>query len=123
MERISTLKINIEHLNQTIKNWQNLNNGSDEFNERLTEIEALKLDKDLMQQRKEVLMRQIQETNDSIKNKKEKSEFYIKSIEEKNENLTIYKEKLNQQEKNRNKEITTIEQLKKEKNSIVKDKN
>ncbi len=47
MERIVTLKANIDYINQTIRNWQNLNNGSDEFNERLTEIEALKLDKDL----------------------------------------------------------------------------
>ena len=54
-ERINTLKTNIEHINQTIKNWQNLANGNDEFNERKAEIESLKMDKDLFEQKHQVL--------------------------------------------------------------------
>ncbi len=121
-ERVNTLKTNIDHINQTIKNWQNLNNGSDEFNERLTEIEALKLDKDLMVQRNKVLTKHIEETKNIIKKKEEKIHFFKDGIEVKNQRLQEFKEKLQKQEKKRNREILVIETLKKEKKKFAKEK-
>ena len=121
-DRIKKLKTNIDKISKTIKNWKNLNNGSDEFNERQTEIESLKLDKDLMEQRKMVLLKQIEDTKNKIKERVEKiDEFKFQSVD-KNKKILDFKEKLLKQDKRRNREILTIETLKKEKNDYLNKK-
>ena len=121
-DRIKKLKTNIDKISKTIKNWKNLNNGSDEFNERQTEIESLKLDKDLMEQRKSILLKQIDMTKQKIEDRVEKIDFFKFQSVDKNKKILDFKEKLLKQDKRRNREILTIETLKKEKNTFLNTK-
>lgn len=117
-ERIQILKQNIDQINETIKNWQSLNNGNDEFNERMAEIDSLKLDRELLDQKQGDLLRSIS----SIKSKIQEKNETIDSSQLKNRELVSHGEKLDSelktQEQKRASNINTIEQLKRDKQSI-----
>ena len=122
-ERIQTLKSNIATVNNTIKNWQLLNNGNDEFNDQVNAIEALKLDRDLLIQKKTFLSEQLED----IKAKDEQKFAQLAELEEainqKTNKIQKDQKKLEEQEKTRNREITHIETLKKEKNDVINQRN
>lgn len=54
-QRVLVLKQNIDQINQTIKNWQLINNSDDQINELNSELSALALDLELSTQRLEEL--------------------------------------------------------------------
>ena len=122
-ERIATLKANIAKVNKTIKNWQDLNNSNDEFNDKLNEIESLRLDKDLLIQKKKHIEDQLSVLKTKIEGKTVNVYSLNESLKKKNKKIKSNQQKLEEQENVRNKEITLIESLKRDKNELITTRN
>jgi len=122
-ERIQTLKTNIATVNNTIKNWQLLNSGNDEFNDQLNAIEALKLDRDLLIQKKTLLLEQLENLKTKDESKAKQVADLEDAINKKSHKIHQDQQQLEEQDKTRNREITLIETLKKEKNELITQRN
>lgn len=120
--RIELHKSNIAHINQTIKNWQILNNGDEEIIDRQNAVERLKSEIDFIRSKIKTLQTQQIEHKDKLSETILNRQNAQQAVAEQKVKLTNWQKKLEDQDKLRITEIKEIENLKKERDHLNSEK-
>ena len=120
--RIELHKSNITHINQTIRNWQILNNGDEEIIDRQNAVERLKSEIEFINGKIDILQNQQTENKDKLVESTGKRTAIQQVVSEQKIKLLNWQTKLEEQDKQRTLEIKEIENFKKEKDQLNAEK-
>lgn len=120
--RIELHKSNIAHINQTIKNWQILNNGDEEIIDRQNAVERLKSEIEFIQAKTQFLQSQQVENKNKLAETINNRQLAQQTVAGQKVKLANWQKKLEDQDKQRNVEIKEMENYKKERDQLNADK-
>jgi chromosome segregation ATPase len=120
--RIELHKSNIAQINQTIKNWQILNNGDEEIIDRQNAVERLKSEIEFIRGKIDALQNQQTESRIRLSETIASRQAAQTTVTDQKVKLGNWQKKLEEQDKTRTSEIKDIENLKKEREQLNSDK-